>query len=53
MPLETASAIAMLSITLMYEICETVHHFLGGNWKALKDYDDELVDTELQDRGNL
>jgi class 3 adenylate cyclase/tetratricopeptide (TPR) repeat protein len=29
---------------LMYEICETVHLFLGGNWKALKDYDDELVE---------
>jgi len=28
----------------MYEICETVNHFLGGNWKALKDYDDELID---------
>ncbi len=26
-----------------YEICETVHHFLGGHWKALKDYDTDLV----------
>lgn len=29
---------------IMYEICETVHLFLGGKWKALKDYDDKLVD---------
>jgi tetratricopeptide (TPR) repeat protein len=28
----------------MFEICETVHRFLGGNWKELKDHDDELVD---------
>jgi class 3 adenylate cyclase/tetratricopeptide (TPR) repeat protein len=28
----------------MYEICETVHNFLGGNWKSLKDYEDDLVD---------
>ena len=28
----------------MFEICETVNHFLGGNWKSLKDYDDDLVD---------
>jgi tetratricopeptide (TPR) repeat protein len=27
-----------------YEICETLHHFLGGNWKALKDFDDDLID---------
>jgi tetratricopeptide (TPR) repeat protein len=32
----------------MYEVCETVHHFLGGNWKALKDYDDELVDRNCR-----
>jgi class 3 adenylate cyclase/tetratricopeptide (TPR) repeat protein len=32
----------------MYEICETVHHFLGGNWKALKNYDDELVNKNCR-----
>ena len=32
----------------MYEISETVHLFLGGNWKALKDYDDELVDKNCR-----
>jgi tetratricopeptide (TPR) repeat protein len=32
----------------MYEVCETVHHFLGGNWKALKDYDDELVERNCR-----
>ncbi len=32
----------------MYEVCETVHHFLGGNWKALKDYDDDLVDKNCR-----
>ena len=31
-----------------YEICETVHDFLGGNWKALKDYDDDLVDRNCR-----
>ncbi len=32
----------------MYEICETVHNFLGGNWKSLKDYDDDLVDKNCR-----
>jgi hypothetical protein len=32
----------------MYEIIETVHHFLGGNWKSLKDYDDDLVDKNCR-----
>jgi tetratricopeptide (TPR) repeat protein len=32
----------------MYEICETVHHFLGGNWKLLKVYDDNLVDKNCR-----
>ncbi len=26
----------------IYELCETFHNFLGGNWKELKDYDDDL-----------
>jgi tetratricopeptide (TPR) repeat protein len=34
--------------SIMYEICETVHLFLGGNWKALKDYDDKLVDRSCR-----
>lgn len=33
---------------IMYEISETVHLFLGGNWKALKDYDDELVERNCR-----
>ncbi len=33
---------------IVYEICETVHLFLGGNWKALKDYDDKLVDRSCR-----
>ena len=32
----------------MYDICETVHLFLGGNWKALKHYDDDLVDKNCR-----
>jgi tetratricopeptide (TPR) repeat protein len=28
----------------VYEISETVHHFLGGSWRALKDCDDDLID---------
>jgi class 3 adenylate cyclase/tetratricopeptide (TPR) repeat protein len=32
----------------MYEIIETVHHFLGGNWKSLKDYDEDLVDKNCK-----
>ena len=32
----------------MYEISETVHHFLGGKWKSLKDYDDDLVDKNCR-----
>ena len=32
----------------MYELGETVHHFLGGNWKSLKDYDDELVEKNCR-----
>jgi tetratricopeptide (TPR) repeat protein len=31
-----------------YEICETVHDFLGGNWKALKDYDDDFVEKNCR-----
>jgi len=31
-----------------YELCETLHHFLGGNWKALKDHDDDLVDRNCR-----
>ena len=33
---------------IMYETCETVHLFLGGDWKALKDYDDDLVDKSCR-----
>ena len=32
----------------MYEIIETIHHFLGGNWRSLKDYDDDLVDKNCR-----
>jgi class 3 adenylate cyclase/tetratricopeptide (TPR) repeat protein len=28
----------------MYELSETVHNFFAGNWKSLKEYDDDLVD---------
>jgi class 3 adenylate cyclase/tetratricopeptide (TPR) repeat protein len=28
----------------LYEICETVHHFLGGTWRAVKDPDDDLIE---------
>ena len=27
-----------------YEICETTHLFLGGHWKQLKVYDNDLVE---------
>jgi len=33
---------------IMYEISETVYYFLGGNWKAIKDYDDELLDRNCK-----
>jgi tetratricopeptide (TPR) repeat protein len=26
-----------------YEICETMHNFLEGNWKEIKNYDDDLI----------
>jgi class 3 adenylate cyclase/tetratricopeptide (TPR) repeat protein len=32
----------------MCEIIETVHHFLGGNWKSLKDHDGDLVDKNCR-----
>ncbi|MBI4766289.1 MAG: AAA family ATPase [Deltaproteobacteria bacterium] len=32
----------------MYEICDTVYHFLGGNWKELRDYDEDLVDKNCR-----
>jgi len=32
----------------MYEIIETVHHFFGGSWKSIKDYDDDLVDKNCR-----
>jgi tetratricopeptide (TPR) repeat protein len=27
----------------IYEICETMHHFLEGNWKEIRNYDDDLI----------
>jgi len=27
----------------IYEICETMHNFLEGNWKEIKNYDDDLI----------
>jgi len=33
---------------IMYEICETVNVFLGGHWKILKDYNDDLVDKSCR-----
>ena len=32
----------------IYELCETLHNFLEGNWKELKDYDDDLVDRNCK-----
>jgi tetratricopeptide (TPR) repeat protein len=31
-----------------YEVCETVHHFLGGDWRALKDWDGDLIDKNCR-----
>jgi tetratricopeptide (TPR) repeat protein len=31
-----------------YEICETVHNFLGGNWRALNDWDGDLIDKNCR-----
>lgn len=32
---------------IIYDIAETVHNYLKGNWKAIKNYDDDLVKINL------
>lgn len=31
----------------IYDFSETMHHFFEGNWKSIKEYDDNLVDRNL------
>ena len=31
----------------IYEICETMHNFLSGNWKEIRMYDDDLIKKSL------
>jgi len=32
---------------IIYELLETIHNYLEGNWQAIKAYDDELVNRSL------
>lgn len=32
----------------IYEVCETMHHFLEGSWKELKHYDDDIVNKTCE-----
>ncbi|UCF85157.1 MAG: tetratricopeptide repeat protein, partial [Desulfobacteraceae bacterium] len=34
-------------IFIMYELCDTFHNYLEGNWEAIKNYDEDLVDKNL------
>ena len=33
--------------SITYELLETVHNYFQGNWKAIKEYDDDLVKKNL------
>jgi tetratricopeptide (TPR) repeat protein len=35
------------SVYNMYEFCETVHNYLEGNWREIRNYDEDLVDKNL------
>jgi class 3 adenylate cyclase/tetratricopeptide (TPR) repeat protein len=39
-------------ISIIYDLLETIHHLLKGNWKAIKDYDKDLINKSLQ-RGEI
>jgi tetratricopeptide (TPR) repeat protein len=43
---------ANIRISIIYDLLETIHNFIEGNWKAIKDYDDALVNKNL-DRGEI
>jgi tetratricopeptide (TPR) repeat protein len=32
---------------ILYDLLETAHNYCGGNWKTIKEYDDELVKKNL------
>jgi len=34
-------------IFIIYELLETIHNYLGGNWKTIRNYDDNLVNKNL------
>jgi class 3 adenylate cyclase/tetratricopeptide (TPR) repeat protein len=34
-------------ICIWYDVLETMHNYLGGNWKEINNYDDDLVDKNL------
>jgi tetratricopeptide (TPR) repeat protein len=32
---------------IVYELCETIHNYMEGNWKTINAYDDDLVNKNL------
>ena len=34
-------------ICIWYDVLETMHNYLGGSWKEINNYDDDLVDKNL------
>jgi class 3 adenylate cyclase/tetratricopeptide (TPR) repeat protein len=36
-----------VKISIIYDLMETIHNYFVGNWKAIKAYDDDLVDKNL------
>ena len=37
---------------IIYDLLETLHHYLEGNWKAIKDYDDNMY-KKILSKGDL
>jgi tetratricopeptide (TPR) repeat protein len=39
-------------MSIMYDLLETIHHYLGGNWDLVKDHDESLV-TQCETLGEI